>query len=73
MGPLLKHLKKQFCIHTFLIYTTIYGKRMDTKLFLRCFSSGPFHKSGHKCFEKSGPLFQIRSQLLWILLHMNAT
>ena len=34
--------------------------------FLRCFDSGldPFHKSGHKCFDKSGPLLQIRSHFL---------
>ena len=23
------------------------------------FNSGPFHKSGHKCFDRSGPSLQI--------------
>ena len=37
---------------------------MYTKLFLRCFNSGPFHKSGHKYFNRSGPLLQIRSHII---------
>ena len=36
-GPLLKHLNKQFCIHTF----TIYAQLFITSI---CFNNGPFHK-----------------------------
>ena len=29
--------------------------------FLTCFNSVFFHKSGHKCFDRSGPFLKIRS------------
>ena len=31
--------------------------------FLICFNSWLLHKSGHKCFDTSGPFLQIRSHI----------
>ena len=45
---------------------------MYAKLFLVFFNIVFYHKSGHKCFDRSGPFLQIRSQLvmLWVLLFL---
>ena len=63
-GPLFNISKNSLCIHTvYILYINIDGNCMDTKLFLMCFNSGPFHKSSHKCFDRSVPLMQIRSHI----------
>ena len=54
--PLLKHLKKTCIYISCYICTTICGNCMYMKLSLRCFYSAPFHKSEHKCFDRSDPL-----------------
>ena len=60
-NQLLKHLKKQFFMHTVVIYAYLFY--IYAKLFLICFIDVIFDKSGHKCFDRSGLLLQIRSHL----------
>ena len=67
-GSLLKHLKKQFCIHIcsyhekLCIY--IYSNCVYTKLFFwDVLTVIIFDKSHFKCFDRSGLLLQISSHL----------
>ena len=59
-GPLLKRLKTVLYINTCNEYLCIYSNCMDTKTVFRgVLTVLPFHKSGHKRFDRSDPLLQI--------------
>ena len=52
------------------VYTTIHGNCVYTKPFLDVLTMVPFHKSGHKWFDRSGPIMQIRSHTQHICMYV---
>ena len=51
-------------LHTYRSGIHIQKLYVYKTVFLICFNGWFFHKSGHKCFNTSGPFLQIKSQLL---------
>ena len=71
-GQPLKHLKKQFCVNTVAVYAQILMVTafMHTALFFEVFNNGPFHKSCHKCFDRSGPLMHTHTYIyMYVCMH----
>ena len=73
-GTTVKTSQNHFCIHTVAIYAELFIVTLSIQnCFWGILTMVPFHKSGHKCFNISGPLLQIRShiQKIYYQLSMN--
>ena len=59
-----KTCQKQFCKHKVTMKSCAYVPTVSIQnCFWHILTVVLFHKSGHKCFDKSGPLLQMRSHI----------